>query len=376
VELVEAEEVVAMRRTDFKLSRWVLPITALSMSAILLGVAPHYNFSQFGTSLKNWGLTNTVERSHINALDAWTIEEGSRNIIVAVIDTGIDPNHKDLSVNIWKRKPTSEFGWNFVSNQPNPMDDHGHGTHVAGIIGALADPKSGVSGVAHRVSIMSVKYYSNGNSGDVNLHNTIMAINYAVDNGAKVINYSGGGRAFSDLENQAIKRAQDRGVLFVAAAGNETRNTDHASNYYYPAAYRLPNIISVAATDIHNKLLPTSNWGRKTVDVAAPGENIYSTMPGNRYGYMTGTSQATAFVSGVAALLLSQNPTLKAEELKRIIMASVDQIPGLIDKTSAGGRVNAYRALLILKNNKAPNIKLDLLAQRPSSMLQVISDPE
>lgn len=366
-----------MRRTDFKPVRWILPITALSMSAILLGVAPHYNFSQFGSTLKNWGLTNSVERSHINALDAWTIEEGNRDIIVAVIDTGIDPNHKDLSVNIWKSKKISaEFGWNFVSNQPNPIDDHGHGTHVAGIIGALADPKTGVSGVAHRVSIMSVKYYSHGNSGDVNLHNTIKAINYAVDNGAKVINYSGGGRAFSDLEAVAIKRAQDRGVLFVAAAGNEKRNTDQAANYYFPAAYRLPNIISVAATDIHNKLLPTSNWGHRTVDVAAPGENIYSTMPGDRYGYMTGTSQATAFVSGVAALLLSQNPSLKAEEIRRIIMASVDHIPALNDKTTAGGRVNAYRALLLLKNNKGPATKLNLLAQRPSSMLQVISDPE
>ncbi len=364
------------RSFSHRISKWILPSTTLALSLILLGAVPHYNFE---LNLKNWGLSNSIEKSHINALDAWKIEEGNRDIVVAVIDTGIDPNHKDLSVNIWKkRNSVSEFGWNFVADRPNPIDDHGHGTHVAGIIGALADPKTGVSGVAHRVSIMSVKYYADNNSGDTNLLNTIKAINYAVDNGARIINYSGGGRAFSELEAQAIKRAADRGVLFVAAAGNEKRNTDIASNYYYPAAYHLPNIISVAATDIHNKLLPSSNWGVKTVDVAAPGENIYSTMPGNRYGYMTGTSQATAFVTGLAALLLAKNPKLKPEEIRRIIVASVDKLPTLSDKISGGGRVNAYNALLALQNGvlSPTKIKVDLLAQRPSSMLQVISDPE
>jgi subtilisin family serine protease len=207
-----------------------------------------------------------------------------------------------------------------------------------------------VAGVAPRVSIMSVKYYSDGNTGAVNLRNTVKAIEYAVEHGARIINYSGGGPEFSEEEYLAIKKAEARGVLFVAAAGNEHQNTDLVENYYYPSAYRLSNILSVAATDIKNTLLPSSNWGKARVDVAAPGENIYSTMPNGKFGYMTGTSQATAFVSGMAALLLSKDPTLKPQQLKEIIMASVDRFPQLDGKVATGGRVNAYSALLALRN--------------------------
>ncbi len=275
--------------------------------------------------LKNWGLSNTSAKSHISALDAWKIEEGKKDVIVAVIDTGIDPTHKDLSKNIWRdRKNESVYGWNYVSNKPNPLDDHGHGTHVAGIIGAVVNPSTGTSGVAHHVSIMAVKYYSESNSGSVNLANTVRAIHYAIDHGARIINYSGGGPEASEEERRALKRAEMEGVLVVAAAGNEQRDTDKVENHYFPAAYRLSNIISVAATDINNNLLKSSNWGRNGVDVAAPGENIYSTLPGGRYGYMTGTSQATAFVSGMAALLLSQNPKLTPAEVRAIIRASVE----------------------------------------------------
>lgn len=307
---------------------------------------------------RNWGLVNSQGRSHIQALDAWKIEIGKPSVVVAVIDTGIDASHPDLSANIWKdpKSPRDKngnvYGWNFVTNQPNPVDNHGHGTHVAGIIGAVGDPKSGVSGVAQRVSIMPVKYYSDTSSGAVNLKNTISAIEYAINNGARIINYSGGGPEFSEDEYLAIRKAEAKGVLFVAAAGNEHQDTDRIENYYYPSAYRLSNIISVAATDIRNNLLPSSNWGKSKVDVTAPGENIFSTLPGGRFGTMSGTSQATAFVSGIAALLLSQDPSLKPAQLKEIIMSSVDRFPQLEGKIATGGRVNAYRALLALKNNR------------------------
>ena len=322
---------------------------------------------------KNWGLINRESKSHIQAVDAWKIEEGSKNIIVAVIDTGIDPNHKSLSTNIWhdtaEKKPEI-FGWNFVSDQPNPNDEHGHGTHVAGIIGAITDSTSGVSGVAHRVSIMPVKYYSDANPGAVNLKNTIKAINYAVEHGARIINYSGGGPEFSEDEYLAIKRAESKGILFVAAAGNEHQNTDQTENYYYPSAYRLSNIISVAATDIHNNLLASSNWG-KNVDVGAPGENIFSTLPGGKYGYMTGTSQATAFVTGLAALLLAKDPSLTPQQVKTLIMASVDHFSQLKNRLGSGGRVNAYSALLALQSTKKLNpglaapLRSDLIARSP-----------
>jgi thermitase len=340
-------------------------------------------------NFRNWGLINSKNLSHIDAPEAWKIEKGSREIVVAVIDTGIDPHHVDLAPNIWRKGvnpaqslaqgPSSEkntssnssrttdstqknplaqkpasgshqtpFGWDYVTNKANPFDDHGHGTHVAGIIGAVANPSSGVSGVAQEVSIMSVKYYAETNPGHINLSNTVKAIHYAIDNGAKIINYSGGGPEFSQAEYEAIKKAEARGILFIAAAGNESRNTDDAKNHYYPASYGLSNIITVAATDINNKLLSSSNWGKVRVDVAAPGENIYSTLPGNQYGYMSGTSQATAFVSGMAALILSQKPDLSHQEVIRIIKESVDTVPSLEDKIATGGKVNAHSALLAL----------------------------
>lgn len=305
-------------------------------------------------SFKNWGIFNTLDRSHVNAPEAWKVSEGSRDIIVAVIDTGMDASHPSLRNNVWKdaTKSASVFGWNFVNNQSNPEDDHGHGTHVAGIIGAIANPELGVGGVAQKVSIMAVKYYSDSNPGSINLRNTVKAIEYAVEHGAKIINYSGGGPEFSEEEYLAIKKAEAKGVLFVAAAGNEKQDTDRSENYYYPSAYRLSNILSVAATDIHNHLLKSSNWGKARVDVAAPGENIYSTLPGGRFGYMSGTSQATAFVSGIAALLLAKNPSLTPVELKKIIRESVDMIPGLKEKVASGGRVNALAALRKLESYK------------------------
>ncbi len=204
--------------------------------------------------LKNWGIANTRAQSHVHALDAWKLEKGSNQVIVAVIDTGLDANHPDLKANVW-RDTNKNYGWNFVNNQANPNDDHGHGTHVAGILGAVANPKTGVAGVAQKVSIMSVKYYSDSNPGAVNLRNTVKAIEYAVQNGAKIINYSGGGPEFSEDEYLAIKKAEAKGVLFVAAAGNERQDTDVPENYYYPSAYKLTNIISVAANDIIYQIL-------------------------------------------------------------------------------------------------------------------------
>jgi thermitase len=380
------QQIQQQRSKTKRAVRWALA-GALSLTSFgaLLGFAPtdgvERNLSAL-PAIKNWGLMNTQAKSHIQALEAWKIEDGSRDVIVAVIDTGIDPEHKNLQANLWQdpaanRVPTAAgaalnqkvFGWNFVVNQPNPRDDHGHGTHVAGIIGAVTDAKSGVSGVAHQVSIMPVKYYSDANPGSVNLRNTVRAIEYAVEKGARVINYSGGGPEFSEEEYLAIKKAEAKGVLFVAAAGNERQDTDLVENYYYPSAYRLTNIISVAATDINNQLLKSSNWGRHKVDVAAPGENIYSTLPGNRYGYMSGTSQATAFVSGMAALLLAQDPTLKAPELRQLIMNSVDRLPTLANKVATGGRVNAYAALVALRSKKAGPGLPGLLATRPLDLV-------
>jgi thermitase len=321
---------------------------------------------------KNWGLMGTHGTSDISANKAWQITQGDRRIIVAIIDTGADVNHPDLAENIWKNPGETGLdangkdkstngkdndgngyindvnGWNFVDDNNKVVDNHGHGTHISGIVGA-AGLKGGISGVCPKVSLMILKYFDPKSKGNDNLRNTVRAIRYAVDMGANIINYSGGGIDPNDDEFAAVKYAKDHGVLFVAAAGNEHSNSD--VSHYYPADYNLSNIISVTAIDPVAKVLRSSNFGKSSVNIAAPGEGIYSTLPSGNYGYMTGTSQATAFVSGVAALILSHNKDFSADQVKKQIVSTADEIPGLRDKSSSGGKLNSYAALA-----KQPNI--------------------
>ena len=286
-------------------------------------------------------------------------------MIVAVIDTGIDANHPDLKANLWRSpgqdlRPSSGsvYGWDFVTRSANPLDIHGHGTHIAGIIGAIANPKTGTAGINQLIQIMPIRYYSESAPGSVNLANTIKAIHYAVDNGAKIINYSGGGPEYSEEEFQAIKKAESKGVLIVAAAGNDHHDSDLEAFRYYPAAYKLKglkNIISVASIDSEDHILPSSNWGVKSVDIAAPGDSILSTIPGGKYGKMTGTSQATAFVSGVAALILSEAPNLSPVQVKDLIIRGATSLATLKGKIASGGKVDAFKALSGL-HPSAPSI--------------------
>ncbi len=314
---------------------------------------------------KNWGMLGTGGVADISVDKAWKISQGSKDVIVAIIDTGVDANHVDLKANLWtnphpnlskeQRSFSSLFqnencyndlhGCNFITNTGDLTDNHGHGTHIAGIVGAEGGNGIGVSGVSPHVSLMILKYYDPNTSGDDNLKNTVRAINYAVDHGATIINYSGGGLSFSQAEYNAIKRARDKGILFVAAAGNERSNSDQT--HYYPANYDLDNIISVTAINPEGNVLPSSNYGSNTVDIAAPGENIYSTLPGNRYGVFTGTSQATAFVTGVAALIKANNPDWDYKQVKRQILATSDTRIQILGKTRTAGILNSWAALAI-----------------------------
>lgn len=317
---------------------------------VLFSTAAH-SFPGRSLKIRNWGLSNQAS----NIEKAWSLPAGNRKVIVAVIDTGIDANHPDLKPNLWKAPSSLRnsrmdpvYGWDFVSKSPNPSDLHGHGTHIAGIIGAVANHKTGTSGVSQAVQIMPVRYYSESAPGSVNLANTIKSLHYAIDNGAKIINYSGGGPEYSEEEYQAMKKAEQHGVLIVAAAGNDHHNTDVEDFRYYPAAYQLKglrNIITVASIDSDNQILASSNWGVRSVDVAAPGEGILSTIPGGRYGKMTGTSQATAFVSGIAALILSRDPGLLPSQVKELIINNSTPVAGLRGKVASGGKVDAYRSL-------------------------------
>lgn len=312
-----------------------------------------------------WGLKKS------DAARAWQVTQGSKNTIIAIIDTGIDINHEDLKNNLWnnpgetgldsagKDKATNGkdddqngfvddvYGWNFVSNNNKLTDNHGHGTHIAGIVGAEASNNKGISGITPKTSLMILKYYDPKVPNTDNLKNTVASIRYAISMGAHIINYSGGGVEFSQEEFEAVQLAEKKGILFVAAAGNERSNSDQ--NHYYPADYPLKNIISVTAIDQTTEVLASSNYGVLTVDIAAPGQNILSCLPNNSYGLMTGTSQATAFVTGAAALIMShKNQYFKAEDVKKYILSTGDSSSSLLAKTKTSRQLNLFKALTIL----------------------------
>ncbi len=302
---------------------------------------------------KKWDLKKT------NVAKAWLkFSKGSHDIIVAVIDTGIDINHIDLKANIWKNPreiPKNGIdddkngyvddihGWNFVQNNNKVNDTHGHGTHIAGIIGAVGGNGIGLSGVAPKVSLMALKYYTSQDDGKNNLINTIKAIEYAIQNGAHIINYSGGGLEGNDQEKQIIQLAEKKGILFVAAAGNEKSNMDKKG--YYPARYKLNNILPVTATDPADEVLKSSNWGKKTVHKSAPGIDILSTLPGGRYGRMTGTSQATAVATGAAVLIMDYYKNKTARFVIKHLKMTGDLKSSLKGKTSQSRRLNIFKAL-------------------------------
>lgn len=340
---------------------------------------------------QNWGLKKS------DAARAWSVSKGSKDIVVAVIDTGIDEKHEDLVANLWinpgesgldkNGKDKSEngidddgngfvddvHGWNFVSNNKDLTDNHGHGTHIAGIIGAEGGNGKGISGISPVVSLMVLKYFDPKVPSGDNLKNTIAAIKYAVKMGAKIINYSGGGLEYSQEEHDAVAEAERKGILFVAAAGNERSNSDQ--HHYYPADYKLKNIISVTAIDPGTEVLSSSNFGTETVDIAAPGQNILSSLPGNSYGYMTGTSQATAFVSGAAALVMSYRRNISCEDVKKYILSTGDANQQLIGKTKNYRKLNLYRALTSLDQGVGATGVIAVNTSGKDMQNQFVSDP-
>ena len=317
-----------------------------------------------GSLSHSWG---HLSKYGVEAEKAWSLVKdkcSTSGVTVAVVDTGVDSSHPDLKNSLWVNtkemygKPGVDddgngfiddvHGWDFVTRSGKIIDNNNHGTHIAGIIGARAGSSTGYSGICPGVKIMSLRYYDKNASGVQNLKNTVRALEYAVSQGADIINYSGGGAEFSRAEMMALKKAEEKGILVVAAAGNERSNSD--VNLYFPAAYDLNNILSITAINAEGNVLPSSNWGIKKVQIAAPGNSILSTLPGGSYGTMTGTSQATAFVSGIAALMLSVNKSLKVSDIKRRIVDTAVRHKQLVGKTQFGATANAHRAVLAAEN--------------------------
>ncbi|MGI8382294.1 S8 family peptidase [Priestia megaterium] len=261
----------------------------------------------------------------VQAPDAWDVTTSNGNIKIAIIDTGVQLNHPELAIKLWP-------GYNFVEGNLNPNDGNGHGTHVAGIAGALTENSLGIAGIAPSASIIPVRALDN--SGNGTLSNIANAITYSTNAGAKVINLSLGSSQGSITLENAINHAWNQGVVIVAAAGNEASNT-----LTYPAAYQ--NVIAVASTDINDQKSDFSNYGT-WVEVSAPGSTILSTCTGSYYAYLSGTSMACPHVAGLAALLAAQGKN--NVQIKNTILSTCDPVPGT-GLYWTYGRINANRAV-------------------------------
>ncbi|MCU7906825.1 MAG: S8 family serine peptidase, partial [Candidatus Thiodiazotropha sp. (ex Epidulcina cf. delphinae)] len=316
-----------------------------------------------------WGMHNIQQNgglydADIDAPEAWDLHTGDQSIVVAVIDTGVDYGHEDLADNMWINPgeiPGNGIdddgngyvddihGYDFINNDADPFDDFGHGTHCAGTIAGVGNNGIGVAGVNWNAGIMAVKFIGSGGSGPIS--GAIDAITYAINNGAKIMSNSWGGRGFSQAMLDAVNAANDAGILFVAAAGNSRGDND--INPIYPASYNAPNIVTVAATDYNDNKATFSCYGAQSVHLGAPGVNILSTVPTGActmcslsgYTRANGTSMATPHVAGAAALILARNPAQSVADLKTTLLSGVDPIPSMEGITITGGRLNIGTAL-------------------------------
>jgi subtilisin family serine protease len=318
---------------------------------------------------QEWGLDNTGQQvnwtsgtpdADIDAKEAWSVSTGSPDVTVAVIDTGVDVAHPELAQNIWINQGENCAGcrtngidddgdgyvddwrgWDFVNGDNDPTDDNGHGTHVAGTIAATGNNGIGVAGVTWNSKIMPLKFLGSDGSGST--EDAISAILYARAKGVPILNNSWGGGEFSQALQDAIEQTDASGELFVAAAGNDFTNTD--AEPFWPSSYDTPNILSVGASDQFDRKAWFSNYGTRTVDLSAPGTNIYSTWRGGAYRFADGTSMATPAVSGAAALAKAVFPDASGVGLKALLLRTVDPVAALTGATRTGGRLNVDRAV-------------------------------
>ena len=314
--------------------------------------------------IEQWALQNSGQRggkegADISAPLAWATTTGSEEVVVAVLDTGVDYNHEDLKPNMWTRPASmeayqdadlgsvdDEYGFNAVENASDPMDDNGHGTHCAGIIGAEGENDLGIAGVNWKVRIMPLKFMNAGGSGTTK--DAIEAINYAINRkkagvNVRIISASWGSTQRSRALEDVIRKAYEADILFVAAAGNSSVSNDRTP--HFPSSYNVPNVVSVAALDRNDQLAKFSNWGAKSVAIGAPGVDILSTWLGNAYEEKSGTSMATPVVAGVAALIVAEHQGMSVDDVRKKLLASTDPIVALKGKTVTGGRINAAKAL-------------------------------
>lgn len=306
----------------------------------------------------------------LNAPAAWDLTHGSKQKgpLIAIMDSGADYLHPDLAPNIYVNPGEipgngvdddgngvidDVHGFNAAARSGDPMDDGSHGTHVHGTIGAVGNNGQGVVGVNWEANLMPVKFLAQG-YGDT--ADAIEGILYATKMGARLTSNSWGGINYSQALFDTLAASP---ALHICAAGNDSFNNDVRT--VYPAGYDLPNLLAVAATNADGQLAAFSNYGINSVHVAAPGDKIYSTLPGNQYGYKSGTSMATPGVTGVAALALTEHPDLSNDQLKDRLLFAVDRSPELQGKVFSGGHLNAAKA--VEHDTVAPGALQDLRAE-------------
>lgn len=346
-----------------------------------------------------WALRNTgqgvngtfgMAGADINASLAWDRHTGNGAVVVAVLDTGIDYLHPELAANIWRNpgevandgidndgngKVDDIRGWNFISNNADPMDDDvdgGHGSHVAGIVGAVGNNANGISGINWNIKLMPLKVLSDEGSGD--LASVIAGIDYAIAMGAKVINASYAfdcGVAPSISERDAYDRARAQGILVTLAAGNDSCDNDVTPSY--PANHALNNMLSVGASDQFDTLavfsripfnVTASNFGAQTVHLFAPGKNIYGTLRNDRYGFQSGTSMASPHVAGAAALLKSYRPALDMFQVREILLKTSQPKTALADLAVTSGRLDVGAAIDFDLTTSTPMHPSHLVAEK------------
>lgn len=372
--VVEASEGIDVLQQTWELAS--LAAVAFAEPDYLLDVSNTYpNDPDFG---QLWGLNNTGQfggtpDADINAPEAWDITTGSSDIVIAVIDTGVDYTHPDLIANMWVNPGEIPgdgldndgngyiddiYGIDTVNGDSDPMDDRDHGTHVAGTIAASGDNGIGVTGINWQARVMALKFIPETGGGSV--AGAIEAIDYMTmmksDYGVNIVasnNSYGALGAYSDSLLLAIQRSIAAGIVYVAAAGNDGADTDVIP--FYPANFDLDGIISVGATTNQDTRASFSNYGATSVDVSAPGVDILSTIGGHSYAMFEGTSMAAPHVTGVIGLLASVAPNATVTQLKNAVLGGVDVIPELTGDSATGGRINAAESLALITSGYEPN---------------------
>lgn len=347
VKILDTHDKAKLVKINLKKKEEAKTISEIMKNPSIEYVVEDFKLHAFSKPVDMQNLRSQWALAKVNAEKAWNLatSRGSKKIIVAVIDTGVDYNHESL-------KPNMVPGYDFAGNDSDPMDETGqnpgHGTHCAGIVGATGIVSGGIAGLSPEVSIMPIRFLTANGGGD--LMAGIKSIDFAIQNGAKVISASWGATVSASQAQpliEAVKRASDAGVIFISAAANDGANNDKTS--VYPANAKFENTITVAASGPNDSKPRWSNYGRATVDIASPGEDIMSTLPKNKYGNLSGTSMATPLVSGLVALLASKRPDITGAQVRSLMQVTAAKVN---IETACNCRIDAYEAMnTLLKND-------------------------